>query len=246
MRIWLLSFGFAALAACNGAVEEPVSKTEPTASAPTVSPSAEPEQILAEAPQPTPETAAPAEATPPEKTSSAYWGITPGQPLPLKWEDLLPEAAEEEYLRQQAEFFANLEQKYKQSARPLSEANTPLESFEEGSALDVMPQFGTFDVVEAFDGQLIRIPGYVVPLEFGTDQRLAEFLFVPYMGACLHTPPPPPNQIIFVQTEKAVQVKDIWVPYWAEGTLQTQENRNEMGDTAYTLELTKLEPYDYD
>jgi hypothetical protein len=135
-----------------------------------------------------------------------------------------------------------LEQRYAASITTLPDAD-PLSAIEEGSELDYMPQLGTFDVVEDLDGQLIRIPGYVVPFDFDTERRQGEFLFVPYMGACIHTPPPPPNQIIFVRADPAIPIGDIWSPYWLEGELRTQEKRNALGDAAYTLSLETLEPY---
>lgn len=246
MKVLLLSFVFLMLASCTSEVDASRDEISVGPAEPSVSNEIEP----ADAPAESSALASQAESTEPtlepEKTSSRFWGVAPGEPVELKWDDLLPAAAEEEYLRQQAEFFATLEQRYAENSEPFSEANKAIEGLEEGSALDVMPQFGTFDAVEEFNNQLVRIPGYIVPLDFGTNQRLAEFLFVPYMGACLHTPPPPPNQIIFVQADPEVRVKDIWVPYWAEGTLQTEENRNEMGDAAYTLKLERLESYNYE
>ena len=66
---------------------------------------------------------------------------------------------------------------------------------------------------------------------------------MPYMGACIHTPPPPPNQIILIRAEPAVRIKDIWVPYWIEGTLSTEKTENELGDTAYAMEMSEIELY---
>ena len=177
-----------------------------------------------------------------EPTGSKYWGIAPGEPLPLIWEDLMPAGAEEELLRQQQEFLAMLERRYSANATTLRDAR-PFEEIEEGSEFDYMPQLGTFHVVEDLDGELIRIPGYAVPFDFDADQRQSEFLFVPYMGACIHTPPPPPNQIIFVRADPAIQIRDIWAPYWLEGELSTEEHRNGLGDAAYALRLDQLEPY---
>ena len=57
--------------------------------------------------------------------------------------------------------------------------------------------------VHAMNGRNVRLPGYVVPLE-ATAGALKEFLLVPYFGACIHTPPPPANQIVHVTTEKPV------------------------------------------
>jgi hypothetical protein len=106
-----------------------------------------------------------------------------------------------------------------------------------------MPQFGTFDTVEEFDDQLIRIPGYVVPFDFNLRRRHDSFLLVPYMGACIHTPPPPPNQIIYVRADPFIRIKDIWIPYWLEGDLQSEQVLNDTGDAAYSLALSKIEPY---
>ena len=179
------------------------------------------------------------QSTPP---SSPYWGIEPGEPLPIMWDDLMPEGSEEEMLRQQAEFYQMLEQRYMANSSRLADA-APLESIEEGSELDFMPQFGTFDTVEEFDGQLVRIPGYVVPFDFNLKRRHEAFLFVPYMGACIHTPPPPPNQIIYVRANPSIRIKDIWVPYWIEGDLRGEEVLNDTGDAAYSLALSKIELY---
>ena len=177
-----------------------------------------------------------------DDSAATYWGVEPGEPLPLKWEDLLPDGAIETYFAQQEEFYAELEQDLKAGAVRLSEVD-PLSKIEEGSAQDVMPQFGTFDVVEDLDGQFIRMPGYIVPLEFNPNDLYTEFLFVPYMVACLHMPPPPPNQVIFVRAETAVRVPDIWTAYWLEGDLQIERQMNDLGNAAYTLDLTTLEPY---
>lgn len=193
-----------------------------------------------------------AAASPPKETASAddnersapvtYWGVEEGEALTLNWEDLMPEGSEEELSRLYAEFYASLDQQYAANATTLADA-APYGTIEEGSVLDFMPQLGTFDVVEELDGQEIRIPGYVVPFDFDVTRNLTEFLFVPYMGACIHTPPPPPNQLLLVRAEPAVTVKDIWVPFWAEGKLNIERTDNDLGNTAYTLTLTNLEPY---
>lgn len=171
-----------------------------------------------------------------------YWGEKEGEPLMIMWEDLMPEGSEEELIKQYEEFYAMLEKRYAANTTTLADAD-PYGAIAEGSEFDYMPQLGTFDTVEELDGEHVRIPGYVVPFDFNSDNRQQEFLFVPYMGACIHTPPPPPNQIIFIRAEPAVKVKDIWVPYWVEGTLSTEKTENEIGDTAYALQLDLIQPY---
>ncbi|GGB04084.1 DUF3299 domain-containing protein [Agarivorans gilvus] len=71
------------------------------------------------------------------------------------------------------------------------------------------------------DGQSLRIPGFVVPLD-SEGEVVKEFLLVPYFGACLHYPPPPPNQIVYVRYSQGLQLEDLWQPVWVEGTIHTQ------------------------
>ena len=115
----------------------------------------------------------------------------------------------------------------------------------EGSAADTMAQIGTFNVVEDLDGLQIRLPGYVVPLDFSAEGNYDEFLLVPYFGACLHTPPPPPNQIVYVKADPRAEVKSIYEPVWVEGTLKTGKFESDTGDSAYELTLSKIEAYEY-
>lgn len=171
-------------------------------------------------------------AAPKSDAPTQYWGVKPGEALPIIWQDLMPPGAEEELIRQMTEFYDALEKRYGEGF-----------VIEEGGADDTMPQFGTFDVAHELDGQLVRIPGYVVPLD-GTEQgRYTEFLFVPYMGACIHSPPPPPNQIILVRAPEGQAITDIWIPYYVEGTLSTGEFLNDTGNAAYALDFKSLEPY---
>jgi len=116
---------------------------------------------------------------------------------------------------------------------------------DEGSAQDTMDQIGTYNVVADLNGAKIRLPGYVVPLDFNANSEYDEFLLVPYFGACLHTPPPPPNQIVFVKSSPATKVANINEPVWVEGVMKTGEFGSDLGNSAYELTLAKLEPYEY-
>lgn len=97
-------------------------------------------------------------------------------------------------------------------------------------------------VVGELDGQRVRIPGYIVPLDFsGTD--LTEFLLVPYFGACIHVPPPPSNQIVYVKAEEPFKEGAMFVPVWVTGTISTDAHQNEVGDAGYTIAATHIEKY---
>ncbi len=87
-----------------------------------------------------------------------------------------------------------------------------------------------------------RIPGYVVPLEEGK-QGLKEFLLVPYYGACIHSPPPPANQIVHVVLSKPIRHFRTMDTVWVHGTLQATQAKSYMGVSGYRIDATKVEPY---
>ncbi len=91
------------------------------------------------------------------------------------------------------------------------------------------------------DGAPIRIPGYVVPLE-ETKAGLKEFLLVPYFGACIHSPPPPANQIIHITRQVPVKFHTM-DPVWVTGTLKTLRSDTFMGATGYRMEAVTVEAY---
>lgn len=105
-------------------------------------------------------------------------------------------------------------------------------------------------VVKELDGQLVRIPGYALPLEFdGTS--VEEFLLVPYVGACIHVPAPPKNQMVFVRLKQSFLAKTLYEPVWITGRMKIKDvtkSLNLIDGTAdvhagYTLEGVRVEPY---
>ena len=166
----------------------------------------------------------------------------------IYWENLLPEGESEEIDRLYEEFFATLDSQL-QSQQPQSlfdaaQDGAAYAGVPEGSALDFMPQLGTFNVVEELDGARVRIPGYVLPFEYSASGDVTEFLLAPYFGACIHTPPPPPNQIVYVTAAAPVPLGNQWEAIWAIGVLRAKTNINDLGDAAYTLEIEAWEPYE--
>lgn len=151
-------------------------------------------------------------------------------PLLLSWENLMPEGEED-----------LLAAMYEDYMRSLASGDSA--SIAEGSAADTMKQIGTFNTVKPLNGKLIRIAGYVVPLDFNARNTLSEFLLAPYFGACVHAPPPPPNQIIYVTAKPAAKLKDLWGAVWAEGVLSTARKDSDLASAAYTLALSKVETY---
>ena len=92
-------------------------------------------------------------------------------------------------------------------------------------------QYPNAPVVPELDGQQVKLPGYIVPLTIDDNSRITEFLLVPYFGACIHVPPPPSNQMVYVTSEGSVALGDMWQPYWIEGKLSVASFSSDMGDT---------------
>jgi hypothetical protein len=94
-----------------------------------------------------------------------------------------------------------------------------------------------------FNNQKVRIPGFIVPLEYSADQQVIQFFLVPYFGACIHVPPPPPNQIIFAEFQKGLTLGALYDAFWITGTLRTTLTENETATSAYSLQIDAIEPY---
>ena len=94
------------------------------------------------------------------------------------------------------------------------------------------------------DEQSVRIPGYIVPLEYDDDRAVTRFLLVPYFGACIHEPPPPPNQTIYAEFDPGVEVKSIWYPYWIEGEVSVSQVNAALATASYSINVDKVESYE--
>ncbi len=99
-------------------------------------------------------------------------------------------------------------------------------------------------VVQELDQQKIKMAGFAVPLE-GDDDGITEFLLVPYMGACIHVPPPPVNQIVYVKTKNPLPVDMIYDAFWVEGTLKVETVSSQYTDAGYSLSAEGFEEYQY-
>jgi hypothetical protein len=102
----------------------------------------------------------------------------------------------------------------------------------------------------AIDGKMIRIPGYVLPLEF-SGTKVTEFLLVPWVGACIHTPPPEPNQIVYVKPDKAFEIRRMFDAVWVTGRIAATGSKRSVEivdgsadiDVGYSLRASLVEPY---
>ena len=153
----------------------------------------------------------------------------PGDVRELDWEELMPEGWDP---------FSGLEALMGDDVQGIADGSAQADRLMNAYREAVR----SAPVVGELDGQRIRLPGFVVPLDFeGTE--ISEFLLVPYFGACIHVPPPPSNQIVYVKTVASYPLKELFDPVWVTGEIRAEAHLNEVGDAGYTVQATIIEPY---
>ena len=158
--------------------------------------------------------------------------VNPEEVLAVKWEDLMS----------QADLAAIL------NAPPVSHdgygwddkfsADSPVESAFQRA-------LQSFDVNPEYLGKRIVLPGFIVPTAYNEEREVTEFFLVPFFGACIHVPPPPPNQIIHVTYEQGLHLDNMYDAYYILGELSSQVVRHELADSAYSLRAEHVEMYNY-
>ena len=107
-----------------------------------------------------------------------------------------------------------------------------------------MPASIVSNVVPELNGQLVKLPGFIVPLDF-VESKIASALLVPYFGACIHMPPPPPNQIVHVTFAEPIEIESLWDPVWITGKLGLERFVSHIADAGYSMQGQRLEKYRY-
>ncbi len=146
-------------------------------------------------------------------------GAAAGATRDITWDDLLPEGWVPPAAAPVDHFFDAA------PTAPVSQADAP--------------------VVVALDEQRVRLPGYLVPLDV-EDEKLRTFLMVPYFGACIHVPPPPPNQVVYVEMAEPVAVEDPYGAHWVTGVISTQSQETDMAQASYSMSGVQIDVFDWD
>src|SRR5690606_30104025 len=144
-------------------------------------------------------------------------------PVELDWLELMPEAD-----RQALEAMPDIEHN-----SPEADGFSDQGGLKQGGGLPAVMY--SAKTVPSLDGKSIRLGGYPVPLESDSRGRSIEFFLVPYPGACIHVPPPPPNQIVLVRYPQGIALEDIYAPLWVDGPLRVEPVSNDLADAAYAL-----------
>ncbi len=125
-----------------------------------------------------------------------------------------------------------------------------LVQFEDGSSegydlyTQMQAEFNKAPVNELMDGTLVRLPGFIAPLEY-TEDLITEFLLVPYFGACIHVPAPPANQTVLVKMSEGQGIKfeDAYYPFWVMGELTAESAMTNLAQAGYYIENALIELY---
>lgn len=156
-------------------------------------------------------------------------------PRDLKWAQLIPRSANEPKAKTLRPFFGQ---------RPAPAPHEP------GAGASAVPEAKWMSqpfkqpaepaaIVSEFDGQHVRIGGYVVPLDFEAT-NVTEFLLVPFVGACIHVPPPPANQIIYVKAKDGFKITDVFDPVYVTGKMSAKGAVTGLAEAGYTIEAEEV------
>ncbi len=163
-------------------------------------------------------------APPPVGTPAPHPSADAARPGTISWEDLVPETTRSSF-----------------KSGPPPAVHDYL-SGESGLAAQ-QPQ--DYSVNASLDGHSIRLPGFIVPLELDAEGRVTEFFLVPYYGACIHVPPPAPNQMLYVTYPKGLVLESMYAAYWVSGKVSTHTRQSKLGSAAYALAASGIEQYRY-
>ena len=150
----------------------------------------------------------------------------------IDWDDLIPA----DFVQPENPFFSMEQEEIDRLMDGSDESNAEVERLRK--------DFYHAPVVDELDGKRVKIAAYITPLEFDGQSLMSEFLLVPYVGACMHTPPPPANQVVHAESEKAIEQRDIYEPVWAIGTIRTETVKSDLAESGYRLEVEEVVTYE--
>lgn len=135
----------------------------------------------------------------------------------LSWEDLLPESD-------------NTLPPDLQKVQPHDETAAPA------------TQTASTGVRTDWNGETVKLAGFMVPIDY-SGGGVTAFILVPYVGACIHVPPPPPNQLVLVTTDRPYQNESLFEPVYVTGMFGTAHTSTQLAEIGYALSADRVEPY---
>ena len=155
----------------------------------------------------------------------AAFGIAPwpalAKAIDITWDDLIPDG----------------------DAGTLLKELRPLGVVQHGELSTGFTQAEASGLTDAFEGQTVRLPGFIVPLSFdGT--AVTTFILAPFVGACIHVPPPPANQLVLVETRDPYPFKGLFDPVRVTGTFGMAANQTSLAEIGYAIAADDIEPFE--
>ena len=95
-----------------------------------------------------------------------------------------------------------------------------------------------------WNGQIVRMSGFIVPIDFD-GAGVTAFILVPYVGACVHVPPPPANQLVLVTAPEPYESDGMFEAVTVTGMFGTAASSTQLADIGYALSAEEIEPYRY-
>ncbi|MDA8585258.1 DUF3299 domain-containing protein [Rhodobacteraceae bacterium] len=93
-----------------------------------------------------------------------------------------------------------------------------------------------------WNGQIVRLPGFIVPIDY-SGSGVTAFILVPFAGACVHVPPPPANQLVFVTTENPYESAGLYEPVNVIGMFGVSSTSTQLAAISYALSADRIEPF---
>jgi hypothetical protein len=152
---------------------------------------------------------------------------------PLRWEMLVPE--------QEREILARYQTKEAQTVSDLSVEI--LNSIKLASDQGYKLAMRSMNTVASLASQTITISGFIVPIDFYPNKDIKHIFLVPYFGACIHFPPPPPNQMLYARLGQGFENFDINQAYTINGKLKIEPFEDLIGTSAYSIEVVSIEVF---
>jgi hypothetical protein len=156
----------------------------------------------------------------------------------IEWTELMP-AEDLEALQNPPDYIMDIEEGSAED-KVVSQGEKSIDTFFDD---DYQRALLSTTVVSEMDGKAIRIPGFIVPLEFNDDKTVSQFFLVPFFGACIHVPPPPPNQVIHVTSSNGVKLENLYTPHWVSGVVNSVFIENEIATATYAMDAVDVEVF---
>lgn len=73
----------------------------------------------------------------------------------------------------------------------------------------------------------VELSGFLLPVDYEGD-NVYQFVLLPWAGACSHTPPPPPNQVVLVTPEDPIHIERTYEPVSVTGHLRKSSDISQL------------------